>query len=346
MFRAASVALALLAGLAPAQAQDAKGIVFCESYERAFQEATERGVPIMIAVIQDEEEANDDVWVNTLNAPEFIAATQHTVSIIGNRGKEDLHGAREDLRDGKKVKVCKKFGSISCADHIKAEVGIFRDFARDGMLKTPQVMLVLPDQTVITALIDRHPLEEFLAAFVQAEKKLPNGLTQAEYGTLRANLAESKAWLEQGDLARVIEFALPYAERKSNATLIQEAVGLLAKVEERGKAEMAAAEELITAKDYVNAVARLDEIVGRYRKSVIEKVAKERRATLVKNREVKAALNAAKRESTAREMLENADALRDAGHAERAEKLYQRLLETFADTRAAAELRNRKEGGG
>ncbi|MBI4878291.1 MAG: hypothetical protein HY812_01340 [Planctomycetes bacterium] len=345
MFGAVLVALALLAGLAPPEAKDAKAIVFCESYERAFQEATERGVPIMIAVIQDDEEANDDVWANTMNAPEFVAATQRTVNVVGNRGKEEQHGSGEEVRDGKKVKVCKRFGSISCADHVKAEVGIFRDFAREGMLKTPQVMLVLPDQTIVAALIDRHPLDEFLLAFAQAEKKLPNGLTQDEFLELRANLEKSKAWLEQGDLASVIEFALPYAKRKSSATFIQEAVGLLAKVEERGKEEMAAAEELIKAKDYVPAVARLEEIAGRFRNTVIEKVAKERRATLTKNREVKAALNAAKREETAREMLENADRLRDEGEAERAEKLYQRLLETFADTQAAAELKGRKEGG-
>ncbi len=45
-----------------------EGIHFCESYDKAFEEANARGVPIMISIIQEEDDANDDIWLFTINA--------------------------------------------------------------------------------------------------------------------------------------------------------------------------------------------------------------------------------------------------------------------------------------
>ncbi len=342
MFSASPLAVTCLLFLCVARATAAESsISFCESYDKAFEEANERGVPIMIVVIEDDEEANDDIWHNTMLAPEFVSATEHTVNIVGNRGDQDIHGVTEVQVDGRTQRLCKKFHTVACLDHKKAEQGIFRDFARDGVLKTPMFLIVLPDQTIVQQLIDRHPMGAFLDAFKEAEKRLPNGLTHAEAASVRKGLAESKAWLDSGDVAKVIDFALPFQKRKSNAGLIQRVLALLEQVTERGRVEMDAIEARIAKKDYVPAIDELDSMIERYRKSDIEKVAKERRAALAKNREVKEAIAQAKREDAARKTLESADSFMEKGLEDRAKKLYERLLDKFPDTAAATEYKQR-----
>ncbi len=337
MSRPSALAVALASVLSfPAAATE--GIHFHESYDKAFEEANARGVPIMIAVIQDDEEANDDIWLNTMNAPDFVKATRRTVNVVGNRGDSDLHGFEEVEEDGKRRRICGKFGSIACNSHKKNEVGIFRDFARDGVVKTPMVMLVLPDQTIVRVLVDRHPMDAFLDAFEEAERKLPNGLDEEEAIGLRQEIAHARAWIDAGDVKSVIRFAEPFRERKTEAGLVKQALALLDEVEAVGKSEMKDAESLIAAKDFVEGMSRFDEIVDRYRGSVIEKVAKERRAKLSRNRAVKAALNQAKKEGAARKLLEQADGYVADGKADRAEKLYDRIRDRFADTEAGREL--------
>lgn len=342
MFRALPLALTclLLTGVARAAIEE-PSIIFCESYDKAFEEANERGVPIMIIVIQDDEEANDDVWHNTMLSPEFIRATEHTVNIVGNRGDQDVHGVEEVQVDGQARRVCKKFRTVNCLDHKKAEQGIFRDFAREGMLKTPMFLIVLPDQTIVQQLVDRHAMGEFLDAFKEAEKRLPNGLTHVEAAQVRRGLAESKAWIESGDVAKVIEFALPFQKRKTSAGLVQQVLALFERVSERGRQEMSAIEERIAKKEYVAAIDELEALAVRYRKSDIEKVGRERLATLMKNKDVKAAIAVAKREEAARKTLESADSLKEKGQDDRAQKLYERLLEKYPDTEAALEYKKR-----
>lgn len=318
-----------------------QGIEFCESYDKAFEEANARGVPIMIAIIQDDEEANDDIWLNTMNSPEFVKLTRRTVNVMGNRGDTDQHGFREIEENGKRRRICDKFGSIGCTSHKQSEIGIFRDFARDGVLKTPMVMLVLPDQTIIQQLVDRHPFPDYLAAFEQAERKLPNGLDQDEAALLRQELAQARTWIEAGEIQSVIRFAEPLRARKTNAGLVKSALVLLDEVEAKGKEEMKAAQSLIEAKDYVNGMDRFEEIIDRYRGSTIEKVAKERRAKLAKNRSVKAALSKVKREAAARRILDQADGHAANGDEGRAQKLFDRIRSQFAETEAGKELESR-----
>jgi hypothetical protein len=332
----ALLATVVLFSAAPLVAAPA-GIVWQASYEKAFEEANARGVPLLIVIIEDGEEANEDVWTNTLSSEEFVAATARTVNLIANRGDEKQH--REENR------VCGKFGTISCLDHRKVEQGVFRDFAIEGMLKTPMVMVVLPDLTVVETLIDRHPPEAFLEAIAKGEKRLPDGVAYADFLALQAGLEAAPQQIQHGRIEEVIRFVTPFAKRESKAELLVRAKDLLRQVEDLGRAELDAIEAQIQAEQYVPAMDALTAAVDRYRGSVVEKLAKERLATLSKNKVVKAAVAKAKREQGARTLLEQADKLRNAGEVDRAQKLYERLLEKFADTEAAGEYKSRQDKG-
>lgn len=338
---ATMIALALLTPAAPSQKKSGEGILFTPSYEKAFQEATERGVPLMILIVEDDEEANEDCWANTYNAPEFVRATRRTVNVIANRGTQEAHGVIETTVNKRPKRLCAKFGSITCADHNKSAVGMFRDFAREGQVKTPQVLLVLPDQTIVASHIDRTPMPELLGAFAKAERKLPNGLDQDEAAALRQGLLDARVWMEEKNYPKVVQFALPYQKRDTSANLVANVRHLMDKVEKAGKTELNQVQANLEAKEYVAAVEQLEAMAARYRRTPIEAVVKEQRTRLKKNREVKAALTKAKREVAARKLLENADTLLEKGQDSRAEKLYERIRERFGNTEAASELAKR-----
>ncbi len=327
-------------------ARTAEAVEWCESYEKAFEEAKERGVPLMIAVIQDGEEANEGVLKDIIKAKEFAGASRGTVNLVACRGDEKEHGTKDETHGNSTVKVCAKFGSITCAQHRKVEQGVFRDFAHDGGVKTPMVLIVQPDLTVLSQLIDRNPMEAYLEAFAEAEKKWPNGFTREEAERIREDLARVQDWIAGGDFDRVIEFALPIRKRGSKGALSTRVDAALKEVEDLGKEELSSIEEQVTAKDFLPALDRLEKMVAKYRGLPLETIAKERRAALEKSPQVKAVVMKAKRETSAREMLTSADQLKAAGDAEKAAKKYQTLREKFADTEAGKELLARPGGGG
>lgn len=331
----------VLAAVASAGMLDEPQIHWAESYESAFEEANDRGVPLCLIVIQDREEANDDVWANTILSEDFVEATRYTVNVIGNRGKEEEHGTTLVGEGRAARKICRKFGEVTCLQHNKMEVGIFRDFAKAGEIRTPLILIVLPDQTVVAQFVDRNPLSSILSAFEKARKLMPDGLSWDETRELREKLGHAEEWLANGEVERVLEFAEPLSERKSKSRLIAEAVGLLHRVEDMGTRELKEVDELVASGSFVEAMTRLEDVARRYRGSAIEKVAKQTRGRLARDKEVKKALAAHKREARARELLEKADRLKAEGKEKNAQRIYDSILVNYSDTKAAEELRSR-----
>jgi len=337
----ASFLFSIPATAAPAPLPEPPRFHWAESYESAFEEAADRGVPLCLIIIQDGEEANEDVWANTLETAEFIKATQGTVNVIGSRAKEDDHGTIQVGEGREATKVCRKFGGISCLQHARMEVGIFRDFAKAGVLRTPLVIVALPDQTVIGEFADRHDLSAYLNAIKKAKSKLPDGLDWEEARQLRDDLTHANEWLEAGEVEKVIAFTDPLSKRKSSSRLIEQALALIPEVESIGQKEMKAADDLIEQKSYVGALERLESIADRFKGSKVEKIARSKRSRLSKSKDAKAALKQHKREVKAQEMLAKADAMLESGKSANAERIYDSILVKYSDTRAADTLRER-----
>ena len=340
-----SSTLSVLLALTPAYDRSTPEIHWAESYDSAFQEANDRGVPVVLIVIEDGEEANEDVWANILNTKPFIEACQHTVNVIASRGKEDEHGTRKEIIDGKERVVCNKFGGgIRCLTHNKMGTGIFRDFAKNGVIKTPQVIVTLPDQTIIGSFSDRNPLTSYTRAIDKARQKLPGGLSWDETIEIRRQLEEAETWMKEGDFQAVIEFTVPLRERGSEAGLVQRALLLLDRVEEAGTAALAEIDEQVAGKEYPAALERLQELREDFRGTDIAKVAKTRQAKLSKNREVKKAMAAHRREQKAAALLEKADSMLEKGKPDQAQRLLDQILDKFGDTEVAKTVRERRTG--
>ena len=88
-------------------------------------------------------------------------------------------------------------------------------------------------------------------------------------------------------------------------------------------------------------MTRLDAIIERYGDSDVESDARKLRTRLSRDKDVKAALQREKKEQKADELLQKADDLRDGGKEDAAQRIYDSILVNFADTRAAATLRER-----
>jgi hypothetical protein len=234
MIATATCTFLLVSALVQGKAKDLKPppaagparVEWCESYEKGFEEANDRGVALMIAVIEDSEGASDGVRQSILASKEFIERSRHTVNLLANRAADAAgtpvdHGVKEEKRGAETIKACGLFGSVTCAEHKRVEVGVFRDFAHDGILKTPMILITQPDQTIIAKLIDVNPVEAYLEAFAEARKKWPGGLTRAQAEEVRAQLAAGEESLAAGDVEPILKFALPYRKDGGKGRLVE-----------------------------------------------------------------------------------------------------------------------------
>ncbi len=320
----------------PAQPSTA-AIEWSESYEKAFEEAKERGAPLMILVFEDGESGSEGLYKSVLSTKEFVEASRHFVNLLVCRTADKVHGTRDEKRGNETVHVCGRFGSINCLQHQKTEQPVMRDFGQNGGLKTPMVIVTQPDLAVL-ATLGEQPLDAYVTALNDAQAKWPNSFSRDEAAQIRDQLTKVQDQLAAKQFDQVLKFALPIQKRGAKGGLANRVSAAVKEVEDAGKEELTAIEALVTAKDFAPAIERLEAMVSKFRGSTLETIAKERRVALEKSPQVQAALVKAKRESTARELLTSADQLKGKGETEKAEKKYQLLREKFADTAAAREL--------
>src|SRR3972149_6739093 len=100
----------------PAAAAD-EGPEFIPTLAKAFAISKDRGNPILVwAVIDDDPDNRSDQ--ETLKNKDVQKAMKGFLVVIGNH--EDTHGTKDGTIDGKPAKVCALAPTITCADHRRA----------------------------------------------------------------------------------------------------------------------------------------------------------------------------------------------------------------------------------
>ena len=163
-------------------------------FDRAFEVAKNRNVPLLIAVIQDGEEANERLVDGLFDDRKFVELTESTVPMICSRKR---HGNRRQELDGTVVSSCKRFGSVPCEVHVSHERDMYGTFFGGESLKTPQIMAVLPDQTVVDRVIDVGGFGQYQAIVRAAQKKLGVGMSRIEYKKADSALRDGRRALAQ-----------------------------------------------------------------------------------------------------------------------------------------------------
>ncbi len=170
------LALACALVVLPASAQN-QVLWWNGTWDAALKEARARNVPLLVAFVQDGEEANDRCVTGLLPDTEFVKATTHALPMIASLGD---HATRKQELNGQTLSVCARFGAIPCAAHRAIEPRA-RETLCDGPVQTPQLVVALPDGTVTGRIVDVGASSQYAKLVKAAQRKLKGrGLTAAE----------------------------------------------------------------------------------------------------------------------------------------------------------------------
>lgn len=143
--------LAVLAALAPAAAAD---VPWAASFEGAFERALEENKVVFVAVNMDGELANERMAYGVYREKSIAGLAASTVNLVASR-----------FEHGSKDRPCKRFGTITCAEHRRVEkevrAGVVKSDSK-GYVIAPQHVFLKPTGEVLLSVtyeIDRSELE-------------------------------------------------------------------------------------------------------------------------------------------------------------------------------------------
>ncbi len=167
---------------------------FDGSYDEALARAIERNVPLIALAIAEEhgKELDDDIrqFRDALfNAPALAASAELAVVVLASNGVhppktiEVVEGESKTTRQ-----VCSVFRTSSCQAHQKQFDRVYAEHNNEGELRNPSVFLLGVDRKVVRAWNTGSVPEWSAVAAAQSElqKKLGEGLTEAQFGDVTA----------------------------------------------------------------------------------------------------------------------------------------------------------------
>lgn len=179
------------------------------AFDDAFERAKLRNVPILLAIIQDGEEANERLVAGLFPDKSFVALTEETVPLICSRSD---HDTKSQQIDGRTLHVCSKFGHVACTTHRRQEAVMYHRFFAGKQLSTPQVLVVLPDGKIVGQILDVAGPASYRSAVKKAVRKMGGGISRRDLDGIakrlslaRTALANDELGIAWGHAAKVVE---------------------------------------------------------------------------------------------------------------------------------------------
>lgn len=198
-FQPAVARPALVQGKKPPQAQPKPLVPFFGDYDQALQRASDRNVPaLFFAFHEDPAAPHDDIRAfrdGLFSSAELSALAPSIVLAIGATGSHATSPIEiERAGEKTKVQVCSWYRSETCMAHQKLFDQAYKEHNVEGELKTPAVILMRPDRSVVQVWqTGQAPnMEEVLRTLREAQAKAGEGLTEEQ-------LVEVLALKKRGD---------------------------------------------------------------------------------------------------------------------------------------------------
>jgi hypothetical protein len=154
----ALLAVPLVAGLSLNPTPEDAGIAWQPTLQAAFDAAQESETVVFLAVNMDGERANDEAANRLYRDKEILALAAETVNVVASRFE---HGGS----------ACKRFGTITCADHQdvdkKARAQVLKP-GMDGEVIAPQHVWLAADGTVLLSVPYQVSKQELTWCFITA----------------------------------------------------------------------------------------------------------------------------------------------------------------------------------
>ncbi|MBI1853753.1 MAG: HEAT repeat domain-containing protein [Planctomycetes bacterium] len=141
MWNAAVASLALT--LFPANDDGYKPLTvrFEHSLDAAFERAKREKIPVMVCVLMDDESANDMILFGHYRDKRLGELTKHVACVIANA---KTHGEMDEGEGAAAHKVCNRFGSITCAEHLAVEMESRKRWLPGDLTVAPQHLFFDP----------------------------------------------------------------------------------------------------------------------------------------------------------------------------------------------------------
>lgn len=216
------------------------------SFDEGLEEARRRNVPVLVAFIQDGEEANERIVSGLHRSAGFLKLTRKVIPIIAS---VTIHPQTTATVRGRKRKVCSRFGRMPCQVHKDQELAAREAFwGEDTPVKTPSHIVALPDKTEIGRLIDVHPAQAVDQLVQKAQKKLGRGLSREEYSRARAWLARAPDRVKKDEIEALLQEREEMLRTVAGTPLAKELEQVMARIEHHGQRLVGKASDLAAAK--------------------------------------------------------------------------------------------------
>ncbi len=294
------------------------------SWKEALEHARQRNVPLVIAVIQDGEEANERLADGVLVDKKFVAAMNEAVPIICSR---ENHGHIKIEKGVGEIEVCKRFGGTTCDRHIDHEVEMFRHFFHGDQVKTPQVMFCRPDLHMLDNIIDVEPASNYVKMLEKTQKQIGPGLTAKLFDDSREMLTRGRNHLRMKEYRQAWDAVAELVAVGGKATAVRRAEEIHKSVEEVLNKKLEEAYARADRGELLAALIALDDLMTDFDGTPPEKKAKAAFDRLRKSKEGRAAARDLARDKKLRPDLERAAEYETKGEWVRARDLYRRIVD-------------------
>ena len=279
MIRSAAVPFLLAAVLAaapsPAPAAAADEVPdFVPTLSKAFAIAKDRGNPILVWAVNDED-ADNKSDQETLKNKDVQRAMKGYLVVLGNH--QDDHGTKDGTIDGKPAKVCALVPTITCADHKRAIDDIYRAYGdicvdKSSNLRYPCHFVVDGDAKVVGTINNGTLASGFGAVappnMVKGLKELlaksgGPGLSDAQYAEFQKLVAAGRTLVENGRMSEAAKTLKPVSDFHKNIAVVVAGRELLARVDREAAAAFAKGKSLL-AENPLAGIAALEKVAEDY----------------------------------------------------------------------------------
>ena len=159
---------------------------------------------------------------------------ENAVCLTGHSGHD--HGTIEVVDPKTKAKTtrCKKFSTITCDDHEKAQ-GEAVQAGKFQFQYVPQSYVVAPDGSTLFDLAGAFAKKTGIEKLKEAAKKVGAGMTAAAWDRAKAAMADGEGALAKGDLKSALQsFRAAGREKGATKAIEEKVVAKVGEVEAKG----------------------------------------------------------------------------------------------------------------
>jgi len=310
-------------------------------YADLLREAGDRNVPVLVSFLPREPSRHARVRLGLFQSAEFREVSARCVPIVAMDADHPSAG-------GDPTAPCPFFPTIRCGDHVQMARTLFPIFAENGVIYPPVHLVLKPtgelqERIENSAKQEQEPErdEKIVRAACEASKAAGPGLDRGEYGKRIAQLREADTALSQDDFAKAWGLLQCIREEVEIGALPDRAAVAEEAVCKRAGEVLDWADRQVDAGEIAAAYDTFRQIEAAFKKTPLGSRAQKERGRLERGKDTGPIIRAHKIALEAEDLLRKAEACEAQGDVGRALRVYEQILERYADTPAAENARIR-----